>query len=457
MNITLEKTDSLTAAIQVHLEPADYKDGVNEELKKQARKVSLPGFRVGKVPPGIVRKMIGKGVVAEVLSKQVNELLNGYIQEQNLNLLGEPLPLVQLGEEDFDIYCEKDMNFSFEIGMAPEFVLNLDAVEKIPTYEIVIDDAFLQKELATYQDRFGDVTAPEAAGMGDFMYGELVETGADGLPVEGGFSKLISLAPVRLSDPSFQASFVGQKVDEYRPIDIFALDADPEAAAKQLFMSVEEFEALRGKTLSFKLSRLSRIEKAAIGPDLFEKIAGDLDWEDPEQYHDEAVFMERFRQHLSNDVQEDANRYARLKMQEGLLAAHPMQLPDAFLKRWIVATRENYDEQRVEKEYDDFTKSVFWNMITTRLQEEAPDLKVTREDIEAKMKDSLRSSFLRRGEEATDENMQMYLAHFMQNEEMVTMQYRRVEEEKIFGYLKDRLKPAVEPMTATDYIAKTRG
>ncbi|MCB0843035.1 MAG: trigger factor family protein, partial [Bacteroidetes bacterium] len=223
MNITQVSTGDLTASITILLESADYKGKVNEELKKHAKKASMPGFRPGKVPVGVVKRMVGKSVVIEEVTRSVSDLLSDYIKDNEIKILGDPLPRDRKTEDDFDINCDKDMEFLFDIGLAPEFSLDYSLSAKPPIYEIEIDEAFLNEEIKNYQDRFAEVTNPESVAEGDVIYGRLYEVNEEGEEVEGGYSKMIGINPERVDNKDLFKSFYGKELEYTTDFELFQL------------------------------------------------------------------------------------------------------------------------------------------------------------------------------------------------------------------------------------------
>jgi len=175
VNVTQNRIDELNSTIHIHLEPADYAPGVQEEIKNYARKAQMPGFRKGKVPNSLVKKMVGVGVVVDVVSKKISRELDNFIKDNDLQLLGEPLPTIKHDESYFDIDCKKDLEFEFEIGLAPEFDLNLEVSEAITQYKIVPSEQDIDDKIVEVRERFGDMENPEEVAQDDIVFGVIEE------------------------------------------------------------------------------------------------------------------------------------------------------------------------------------------------------------------------------------------------------------------------------------------
>ncbi len=278
MNITQESTGNLTANITVLLSPEDYKPQGTEELKKQAKKASMPGFRPGKVPFGLVRKMVGMPVLIEEVNKIVSKALSDYLRDEEINLLGDPMPNTQKTEDDFDVNCEKELDFVFEVGLAPQIEVDYKLKKKPTKYNISIDDAFLSEQIENFKDRFGEVSNPEEVAKGDIMYGRIHEVDGEGNAVEGGFDKMIALNPDRVESKSFFKPYIGKKVDEVFDLDVFKIAKKHADVAEVLFMQEDELKELKGKAMKMELKKINRVETAEMNEEFFGKVAASLQW-----------------------------------------------------------------------------------------------------------------------------------------------------------------------------------
>lgn len=447
MNISLEKSEDLQGTITLLLSPEDYKKEVNEELKRQARKASLPGFRPGKVPVSVVRRMVGLSVLIEKVNGIIGEELPKYISEQELNLLGDPLPKDQKSEDYFDVLCNKELEFSFDVGFAPEFELNLDIPELPSQYQIEIDDEYIEKELEKLKDRFGESSNPEEIAKGDTIFGRLTEVDEDGENTEVGFEKMISLGPMRIKKEEIFEPFFGKKLDDTLDLDIFSLADTAEEIAQLLFMEVGEVEDLREKKFSFTIKRITRVTMAEMNPTFFNKVLqipeGDEQW-----VEDEQEFLKQFREILEEDFGDSPKFRFQRDLRDKILEINPLELPDPFLKRWLKAVNEKMSDEDIEQQYEGFSKNTQWSLIKEKLAKEHEDLKVETEELEASILDSLKQNMPYM--DATQEAQ--FMEHAIQNREIVNNHFTRLSEDKVFEFLSKEMTPDLEVITATDFI-----
>ncbi|MEL6675409.1 MAG: trigger factor [Bacteroidota bacterium] len=455
MNITQEKTGDLTAEILIHLESADYKPNVDAALKEQAKKASMPGFRPGKVPVGLVRKMVGKSLVIEEINQTISRELANYIQGEELKILGDPIPKDLKTEDDFDINCENDIDFTFEVGLAPELEPNFKIKKKLTRYVVEADDEMIDKQIDEYKERFGDVENPEEAAKGDILYGKIFEADENGEAVEEGFDRMVALNPMRISSEKFFKPYMGVKPGEVLDIDIFKIARAHAEVAKILFMEEDEVKALKGKTLKLDLKKINRLTMAEMNEDFFKKVGGSLRWTDLEELKTEEDFRNRMKEQIGKELGDSAKWHFRNGMQEGLLEVNEMSLPDEFLKKWLLKTKEDYTEDRVESEYDDFSKSVKWSLLVSNIQA-ANSLEVTSEELEEKIRDMVRKNLANMGMDLDAEKEEEYVKYTMQNQEMLDMHYRELMDEKLFGYLEGEIKGKEKEISGTEFLEVTK-
>ena len=483
MNISLEKTSDLTANVNVHIESADYKKQVKNELKKYAKDLKIPGFRPGKVPIGMVRKMAGIGLVIDEVQKIVNEKLNQYFTEEELNILGDPIPTETKSEDDFDLYCETDMDFSFELGIAPEFELDFQ-FDGIPAkYEIEIDDAYLNDEIEKLQDRYAEVEQPETVEQGDIIFGKVFEVGEDGEAVEEGFEQTIPLNPERVENESLFESFIGKNVGDTLPFDLFSVGETDEDIAKLTFIEADDLEDLKDKSFHYEIKRLNRTTPAKLDENFFVKVAENFGWElegeddgieevvaeevtteenegkgseeQASETHtpswDETSFRERLREAHAEEIKDVESQRFHGDIYKALLDEYEsLEFPADFLKKWLGAINEGKKTaEEIEEEFPDFKRSLTWSLITEKLQKANEELTVTPEEVTQSIQ-----AFIRQygGGALTQEQEQEYMMNLLQNKEIVNQHYSRLSTGKIFPYIEEQTDPPRMAISATEFF-----
>jgi len=454
------------AEIQIRLSPEDYKEQVLSSIKKQGKNANLPGFRPGKIPVGMLKKMVGKSVMIEEINKMLQEALNGYVKDQNIDLLGNPIPTDPKSEEFFDLSLTKDLDFAFEIGLNPEFDLKLDEVKEIEVYEIEIDDAYLEKEINNNLERHGDVSNPEIAEKGDILFGQIEEVDEQGEPLEEGFKKMVVLNPTRVDDPEKLSVFEGKELEYSLPFSLDWYSADKQKTAELMFLEPEELDEIEAKALQFTLKRLNRIKPAEMNAEFFEKVLGPAPTpEVPESEEaeaeaspeatqwDEASFRKSLAERLKTDWENELKSELNYRLREKILEVHEIPLPEAYMKSLYKAEqKEPPTDEQVEEAYPNYAKSMKWTLMVDKILQENEELKVNEEDLKAGILDMYRSYYPHIG----DEEGEMLVQQAAQNPELIQRVSVRKMEEKVYNYLKEQIKQVPKPITATEFLEKER-
>jgi len=208
MNVTQEKIDDLNSLLTVKVEENDYTERVENVLKDYRKKASVPGFRPGKVPMGMIRKMYGKAIMVEEVNKIISESISKHIVEEKLSLLGEPLPSEKQKTIDFD--NDKDYEFAFDLGHAPEFELSLTQRDKLTYYQIKVDEKRIETSMENYAQRYGNIESVDTVNEKEVIRGELVELDKEGKVLEGGIkNENASISYEFIKDEVIKKKFAG--------------------------------------------------------------------------------------------------------------------------------------------------------------------------------------------------------------------------------------------------------
>lgn len=444
MNITQNRIDDLNTVIKIQLDPADYKPEVQEEVKKYARKAQMPGFRTGKVPNGLVKKMLGLGVVVDIVSKKVSEELQKFISENELNILGEPLPVEKRDEKYFDVDCNKELEFDFELGLSPQFDLNLDFPNVITRYEIEPTEASINERIEDVKERFGEMQNPQEVAAGDIVFGVLEEVNESGEKVEDGFNKSIPLNPKRLEAPKLFDALNGKKLEDSIPFSFDELENGVETAKTIFLFSEEEVEASERKNLRFRIGRINRTIPAELTEEVFRKVLGD-----ETEVKDEAGFREHIINELKLENESRSLNHFRGEIKKALEAQHEMDFPAAFLKKYLQETQKDVTEDNVEEHYQNSLDGLKWTMIVERIQKEyEEETEIKDGEVEAKIRESLGGSM---SVNANDEMMDQYVNYVMGNEQMARQYVYRLMDDKIFGVLEGKVVSEIKSISPDEF------
>ena len=269
MKITKSEIKDMTGVITMVVEPADYQEEVQKELRQIRQKANVPGFRPGMVPAGLVKKMYGKGILADVINKTIGAKLGEYIEAEKLNVLGDPLPNEEL-TPSMDLDNQDTFTFAFDIAVAPEFNAKLDGKNKLTHYTITVTDEMVDNQVKSYAARFGEYVDAQEVQEGDVLRGLLKEVGNDTNPLQ---KENAMMHPQYMKDEKVAKSFYGKKLGDvvtFNPMKAF--DSAVEVASL-LGIKKEEAENLTAD-FTFEIQGITRHKDAAIDGELFAKIYG---------------------------------------------------------------------------------------------------------------------------------------------------------------------------------------
>jgi len=360
MQVTRTNTGELTATVKITVSPADYNESVNKVLKDYQRKANVPGFRPGHVPFGMIKKMYGSAIFADEVNKLVSDALLSHIREEKLDVLGQPLPNMEL-TKTFDWKEEQEIDFFFDLGLSPSFELELTDSIEIDYNRIRVSDDMLDKYIADLRQRHGELGQTEIATEKDVLNVHLTELDAEGNTVENGINSHSKLMIDTIRDEEVKAGFIGIKPGDERSFNPSTALGNATEIANMLNIPREQAESL---TSNFRLivEDISTMVPAELNGEFFSKVFPN------EEGLDESGFREKIRIESENSFTGDSDHYFMHLAQEKLLEITPMSLPDEFMKRWLLESNEGkLSQEDIDRDYDKYARSMKWQLIENRL------------------------------------------------------------------------------------------
>ncbi|MCW3085120.1 MAG: trigger factor [Bacteroidetes bacterium] len=430
MNITQENIDDLNAVIKVKVVADDYLPKVEGALKEYQKKAAIPGFRPGKVPTGVIKKMYGKSILVDEINKLLSDSLYKYINDNKIEILGNPLPKAD-SDNAIDWDNQKEFEFLYEMGLAPKFDLELSAKDKFTYQTVKIDEDLVNKYVSDIAKRYGKVEQVEVATEGDLLNGDFVELDANGEILAGGIFKTSSVFTDRLKDEAKKA-FIGLKAGDKTVVDSQNLSTNPTDLAAMLGIDKATAETLAVK-LQFTVKGISRLAESEINEELFDKIYG------PGAVTSVEEFRAKINDELKNMFVNDSERKFYNDVVEYLMNKVNFNLPSEFLKRWIVAVNEKpVTPEQVETEFDGYAKGLKWQLIENKIIKDN-DITVTNEEVIEHTKELILEQFGRMGQAPMgDEELNQTAQRVLSNQEEAKKLYEKLYGQKVMTLFKTK-------------------
>ncbi len=434
MNITRENPDKLNALLKVKIEQEDYTERVDKVLNDYRKNAKMPGFRPGKVPAGLIRKLYRKPVVIEEINKILSESVTKYLTDEKIRILGEPLPGTN-NKKEIDWDNESNFEFEFEIGLAPEFEVDITDKDKVPNYEIEIDDQLVNETKENYSRRFGTMLKVEEITGNEILKGDFHQMDPSGNTQENGIvteNSTFSLEFVK--DQKTGELFTGKKAGDNVVFDVkkaFPNDAD---LSSLLNIKKEQLASLN-PNFRFDIKEISRFIKAEFGQELYDMIYG------KDEIHNEEEFNSRIRKEIEERLKQNSEYRFKIDTREMLMKKTELDLPSAFLKKWLASVnKENVTEKQIEEEFPKFETDLKWQLIKDNIIN-SHELKVTDEEIGSYAKSYTLLQFRQYGiADIPEEQLKTYSENVLKNEEERKKIIERLYEEKVFEHIKEHIK-----------------
>ena len=343
MNVSQQNIDKVSAVIKIEITKADYQEKVDKALRAYRQKANIPGFRRGMVPMGMIQKMFGKSVLAEEFNKLVSESLFNYIRENKLNVLGEPMPVADQPEINFD--GQEDFTVSFDVALAPEISVNLSKEDCVNYYNVTVDDTMVEKQCEALANRFGTQEPVEVAGEKDMIRGKFIELDEAGNVKDGGIvveSGIIS--PNYFKNEDEKSKFAGVKVGQkviFNPAK--SCDNNEVELASMLHIKKEEAANMKSD-FEVEVTSILGFKPAEMGQELFDNAFG------KDVVKTEEEYKAKVREMIENQMKPESDYKFGLDARKVLEnKVGDIQLPDALLKRWLVTTVAKRTAESVEE------------------------------------------------------------------------------------------------------------
>lgn len=446
MKVVREDIDALNALLKVEVAPADYETKVKQELEKYRKTAKIPGFRPGAVPLSLIQKQYGKAVLAEELNKLVNKSLYDFIQENKISILGNPIP-----KEGTDVKGDFDnpstFEFEYEIGLTPEFKVELSSKNKFDYNKVKVDSELIGKQISDLRRRYGKLSTADKTSDTDMILGQFVELNEDESIKEGGILHSSTISVEFVEDKATKKALTGLKAGDKVVVDPSKVSRGEKDTAAMLGIKPEQLGVISNK-FQMTVNEIKRIELAELNEELFDKLFGEGG------VKTEKELEERIAEDLKNMFANDSDRLLTKFVYEDLMKNTKVQLPDAFMKRWIKLSNEKpVTEEQIEAEYGSYSDSLKWQLIQGEIFR-SNEIKLDNEEVIDYTKGLLVSNYAQYGIPAPeDAELTKSAMEVLQNKDEVNRIYDMLAESKLTKYFKDTVKLNEKEIPYDDFVA----
>ena len=443
MKITRQEIDAQNGVLKVEIAAADYQNKVKTALDKYRKTAKIPGFRPGHVPAGLIQKQYGKSVLLEELNKLTNDAIYRYVIDEKLDILGNPLPIENGVEGNFD--APADFIFSYEIGYSPVFELPISSKTKIDYHTVKIDKKLLSKQTEDLRRRYGKLISSDVVSEKDMVMGKFEELDTNGVK-DGGISHSTTISMEFLTDKAGVKLLTEKKINDTFELDLHLVSKGPEDAAAMLGISPDAYASL-ASTFQFTINDVKRMEMAELNEELFQKLFGD-------EVKTEEEMNKRIEADLARMFEEDADRLFTKKVFDRVIAETKMSFPEAFLKRWIKSSSEKpVSDEDLDREFDAYLNSLKWQLIQTKIFKDN-NIQLTNEEVINYTKSLVLGNYAQYGLPAPDDDELTDTAkRLLQNKEQANGIYDRLAEAKLTTFFKATVTMAKKELAYDDFVA----
>ncbi|MCO5268093.1 MAG: trigger factor [Brumimicrobium sp.] len=432
MKVVKENIDDLNALLTVTVEKKDYQEKVDKALNDYRKKANIPGFRKGMVPMGMIKKQYGKSLLADELNRLVGESLYKYIEDEKLDILGNPLPKNDIEVKgDFD--NPDNFEFVYEIGMAPKLDIKLTAKNKYPYTKVKVDKKLIDQQIEDLTRRYGKLVSSETVGEKDMIMGQFVELTDKGEIKEGGVMNN-STVTMEFIDKKAQKELLGKKVGDKIVIDPMLMARDNHDAHHMLNIPESDIPNI-SKKFQFTINEVKVMQPAEMNQDLFDKLFG------KDQITSEKDLRDKLKEDLTKMFEKDSERILVRRISADLLKKTDVQLPNEFLKRWIIASQETpITMEEVNSDYENYTRSLKWQLIQNNIFK-ANEIKIGHEEAIHYTKGLLANQYAQYGMPIPEDKELAHSAHHvLENQKEAQQIYDMIGEDKLINFFKETVK-----------------
>lgn len=435
MEITKKDIDSLNAIVTVEVKEEDYSGKVQKILTDYRKTANIPGFRKGHVPMGMVKKQYGKAVLVEEVNKLLQDALHNYLTEEKLDVLGNPLPKNDT-EIDWDT---PDFSFDFELGLSPQFEVDVVGQKAITHYSIVADDKMITDQVTSIRKQYGKLIAKNEVEKDDELTGTFTNE-------EKGIDKNTSLSLDIIKGKSQLKKLIGAKVGDTVVLKTKGLFADDHQNQTYLDVSHDDAHGLDIE-VNFEIKEVNKREMAELDQDFFDKIFG----KDAVKTEDEL--KAKIKEDAERQFVQQSDQKLMDEVVESLITNTKFDLPGEFLTKWIQVSGENpMTEEEAKAEYEKSEKGLRFQLIEGKIRKDN-EIQVSFDELKDHSKNLIKGQMAQYGQaNPSEEELDSIAARIMSNQEEVKRLSEQLNSQKLLNFFKETTKLKTKEITYDKFI-----
>ena len=443
MKITKSKPKDLVSQITINVDYDDYKEKVDDILKDYRKKAVIPGFRKGKTPMSIINKKYKTSIVADEVNKILQDEMYKYITEKKLAVLGSPMPI-----EDLDVDWNKEnFKFIYEVGLAPDFEIKITQKDKLDYYTIKVDKKLIDTYCDDIAKRNGEMVESNKSNEDDLLFCSIQQLDDNNEVLSSGIKHEASVSIKVIDDEKIKKKFIGLKKDDCLIVNVIKTFSNTTDLAAMLNIKADEVSKLHFQNFKFTIKKVSTLQPAKLDNKLFDKVYG------PGKVKNIKEFRENIKKEVENQFDLECDRMLKNDVVKYLIDKMNLQLPDNFLKNWLVKTsKQPITMDLLNKEYDLYSKSLQWQLIENKILEDN-NIKVTQEDLLERAKGIVHIQMKRYGQDNVEEKQLISIAeNVLKDEKEKKKIYDQIYDEQTLLVYKKCFKLKEKKISYDDFV-----
>ena len=444
MKITQSKVKKMISTLTVEVSESDYIESVTNVLKKYRKDAVVPGFRKGKTPMSIIEKQYKTSIVVDEVNKMLQDNLYKHITDNKIRVLGSPLPKSSV---EIDWVNNVDFVFEYEIGLAPEFDVKISSKDKLTYYSIKADTKLVDGYCNDIAKRYGKMSNPNKSIDGDLVFCSINQLDVNGEVMINGISNEATVSMDVIEDKKVKKKFIGLKSGDQLTLNVMSVFQNHSDLSAMLKITHDQLHALTSDSFRFTVKQINRLAPSEFNKELFDKV-----------YSDGSVTnIKEFKQKVTEEAEKsfvvESDRMLKNDVVLYLVKKVKLEMPDEFLKRWLVQTSEKpLTLEQVESDYHMYSKSLKWQLLENKILENN-EVKVNNEDLLSFTKELVAKQMMQYGQVSSDEKQILDIAeNILKNEDERKKISEQLFDEKTLSIYKKSFKLNEKSISYDDFV-----